>query len=245
VVNAITIEPPSTLYSVHLESIEDTGATTNYGTIIFDGTSYTLPDDISEAVGTYQVQYTPSSGYVFDRWETSGDVSISGLTVTVAGDGTVRAIYKVAQPSWFFDFGTPTSPVESGYTRVTESTVYSSAVGYGWNELLDTGRDRGAPDYLRRDLNSFHSDRTFNVDLADGDYQVTVIIGDQNYMHDQIDVYAEDILVINDLTAAAGSFQQETFGTTVTDGQLNIRIHDNGGTDPNWIINSLIIEADV
>jgi len=171
-----------------------------------------------------------------------GDVSISGSTVTVSGDGTVRAIYTVAPPGWYFDFGTSDSPVMSGYTMVTESDVYSSSLGYGWNTLLDTGRDRGAPDYLRRDLNSLHLDRTFNVDLVDGDYQVTVIIGDQDWMHDMIDVSVEGTLVIDDVTVAAGSFEERTFLVTVTDGQLNLGFHDDGGSNPHWVVNAITIE---
>jgi len=48
------------------------------------------------------------------------------------------------------------------------------------------------------------TEHTFNVDLANGDYEVTVTIGDQLYLHDLIDVYAEDIQKINDLTTVAG-----------------------------------------
>jgi len=81
---------------VHLESLEDTGATANIGIIIFGDTSYGLPNDISTLTGSYQLQY---SGYVFDHWETTGNVSVSNsisnpTTVTVSGDGTVRAIYR-------------------------------------------------------------------------------------------------------------------------------------------------------
>ena len=143
-----------------------------------------------------------------------------------------------------FDFGTGDSPVEAGYFQVTESTLYSASLGYGWNTTsgLDS-IDRGAPDNLRRDFVFSSTEHTFTFDLENGDYQVTVIIGDQDQMHDQIDVYAEDILKINDLVAAAGTFQEVSFGTKVADGQLNITILDDGGTDPYWVINTMTIEA--
>jgi len=81
---------------VHLESLEDTGATANIGKIIFGDTSYGLPNDISTLTGSYPLQYL---GYLFDHWETTGNVSVSNsisnpTTVTVIGDGTVRAIYR-------------------------------------------------------------------------------------------------------------------------------------------------------
>ena len=149
----------------------------------------------------------------------------------------------VSSPTAAFDFGTSGSPVEAGYVQVTESTLYSAGLGYGWSATsgLDS-RDRGAPDSLRRDFVFSSTEHTFNVDLENGDYQITIVIGDQDFMHDMIDVYAEDNLEINDLTAPAGSFQQETFWVTVTDGQLNIRIQDNGGADANWVINTLTVE---
>jgi len=69
-----------------------------------------------------------------------------------------------------------------------------------------------------------------------------VVIGDQSYMHDLIDVYAEGVLKRNDLTVAAGTFSAVAFTVTVGDGQLNLLFHDDGGTDLNWVINAVIIE---
>jgi hypothetical protein len=144
-----------------------------------------------------------------------------------------------------FDFGTSGSPVETGYTRVTESTLYSSAVGYGWVSTSGlASRDRASPDSLRRDFVQSTGEHIFNVDLANGDtYLVTVVIGDQSYTHDKIDIYAEDKLVVNDLTALAGSFQEVTFSVIITDNQLNLRILDDGGSDLNWVINAITIRS--
>jgi fibronectin type 3 domain-containing protein len=142
-----------------------------------------------------------------------------------------------------FDFGTVSSPVETGYVQVTHATVYSTGAGYGWASTAGVGsRDRGAPDDLRRDFVYSNIDRTFNIDIANGNYRVTVIIGDRNFAHNLIDVSAEGILKINDLTVPANTFNTQTFTVTVSDGQLNILFHDAGGTDANWIINSLTIQ---
>jgi fibronectin type 3 domain-containing protein len=117
-------------------------------------------------------------------------------------------------------------------------------LGYGWSSTAGLGsRDRGSPDDLRSDFVFGSTEHTFNVDLQNGYYRVTVTIGDQNFMHDMISVYAEDALVVNNLTVAASSFQQVTFATTVSDGQLNLRIQDNGGVDPNWVLNAVTIAA--
>jgi parallel beta-helix repeat protein len=88
------------VFAVHLESRQDNSVSSNLGAITFDGTSYNLPNDVSKPVGDYQAQYYPMSGYIFDHWETTGEVSVSNAysnpaTVTVSSAGTLRAIYKI------------------------------------------------------------------------------------------------------------------------------------------------------
>jgi hypothetical protein len=180
--------------------------------------------------------------------QTSSNTPANTYTLTITGTGgqthttTVQLI--VNPPSTGeFDFGTASSPVASGYVRVTESTGYSAGLGYGWDSRVGLGsRDRGAPDDLRRDLVFSSADHTFNVDLTNGNYKVTLIIGDQSYLHDLIDAYAEGVLQVNHLTVSAGTFSTQVFTVTVNDGQLNIKFHKNGGLDGNWVINSIIIE---
>ena len=143
-----------------------------------------------------------------------------------------------------FDFGTSSSPVEDGYVRVTPATAYLLSTSYGWSDIADLwSRDRGAPDAARRDLAFSSSDRTFNVDIPNGQYQVTLIVGDQNYMHDKIDIYAEGVMVADDLNVSAETFTEVTFTVTVSDGQLNVTFHDDGGADANWVINALTIDS--
>jgi fibronectin type 3 domain-containing protein len=185
----------------------------------------------------------PASGYKLDYWKTNDGVSIAGdPIVTVTGDGTLKAVYTIRPTK--FDFGTGSSPVEPGYTQVTESTVYSAALGYGWDTKTGlVSRDRGAPDNLLRDLVQSTSNHTFKVDLDNGQYSVKLAIGDKSYRHDLIDVYAEDVLKVNHLTVNTGIFSPQVFTVIVSDGQLNIRFHDAGGTDLNWVINAIRIET--
>ena len=44
----------------------------------------------------------------------------------------------------YFDFGTPSSAVAAGYTRVSEATIYSSVLGYGWRSGVIRSVDRGS-----------------------------------------------------------------------------------------------------
>ena len=202
-------------------------------------------DDLTVSAGSFQE-------IIF--WVTVADEQLNlGIHDDGGGDGnwvlTALTIELGTPPTppteASIDFGTSGSPVESEYTQVTETTFYSASLGYGWSSTTGlTSRDRGAPDNnLKRDLVQSQTQNTFNVDLANDVYTVIVIMGDQYYTHDLIDIYVEDTLRVNDQTTAAGIFVTTTFFTvTVTDGQLNLRIQDDGGTDPNWVINSLTVE---
>jgi fibronectin type 3 domain-containing protein len=204
------------------------------GSVTYNGTGVYDPGDVVE------ITATPAVGWEFGGW--SGDLSGSTVPEYITMDSNKTVTATFTEIILNFDFGTAASPVASGYTRVTESTIYNPTLGYGWTDTSNVGsRDRGTPDSLRRDLVFSSSDRVFNVDLANGEYTVKLTIGDNNYMHDNIDVYAEGALKVNDLTVSAGSFTQQTFGVTVYDGQLNLKFVDDGGSDVNWVINTIEI----
>jgi hypothetical protein len=85
--------------SISLESQEDTGSTSNQGTIAINGTSYSLPVNVTQETGNYTATYLANDGYVFDHWQTSGNVTVSNATspmtyVTVSEDGALKAVYK-------------------------------------------------------------------------------------------------------------------------------------------------------
>jgi len=136
-----------------------------------------------------------------------------------------------------FDFGTPGSPVEPGYMRVTEATVYSESTGCGWLSGTVTGRDRGRGTALTRDFN-FTELGTFAVDVPNGTYDVTVTLGDASYPHEQMGVFLEGAHV-DTVTTASGEFVRKTYQATVTDGQLTLGLDDLGGTSPVVVINAL------
>ena len=140
-----------------------------------------------------------------------------------------------------WDFGTSTSPVGTGYTRVSEAIKYSTALGYGWQSGTIASRDRGVGDELTRDFN-FTSNGTFAVDLANGTYDVTVTLGDRSYSHDQMGLLLEGTQV-DSVTAPAGQFVTRTYPVTVSDGQLTLQLKDLGGSDGNAVIDSLEIVA--
>ncbi|MDE7121484.1 MAG: RICIN domain-containing protein, partial [Oscillospiraceae bacterium] len=121
-----------------------------------------------------------------------------------------------AVTNWKFDFGA--AGTASGYTGVTASDAYDKSRGYGFADtshvadVSASGKDANS-DAVR--FTSTDSGNTFNVDLPNGLYQITVTTGDTT----RTSIRAENMLQLINLT---GNNAVETFQIPVTDGQLNI-----------------------
>lgn len=134
------------VYETRLESVQDTGASSNVGQITFAGEAFSLPTDIPVVTGSYEVTY--NGGYIFLRWETSGGISVSDAyarttTVTILGTGTLRAIGSGETIEYAYDDGTAEYSVdkESGQIiavrftpvlsdRLTSARIYFRSVSY-------------------------------------------------------------------------------------------------------------------
>ena len=97
---------------------------------------------------------------------------------------------------------------------------------------------------LDRDLN-YTPDGTFLLDLPVGTYDVDIILGDRgSYGHDQVGVYLEGQLK-ETVTTAAYQAVAKQYEITVTDGQLELRLFDLGGSDKNACIEALrVVSSD-
>jgi hypothetical protein len=146
--------------------------------------------------------------------------------------------------SFLLDFGKDTSPVAPGYTQVP-LVAYSQALGYGWNDLTSmyTG-DWGGADPLTRDfhygLNKAGADKTFMVDVPNGTYDVTVLLGGRS-PQDRIDLYAEGQKVGSQLSVGFEQTLPLTYRVAVADGQLNLRFVDTGGASTYFAVGGLEI----
>lgn len=132
-----------------------------------------------------------------------------------------------------FDFGS--GRVEPGYSKVTDSTGYQSGRGYGFADPTKVvSVDQGTSDALRSDFVIVNG-TSFDVDLPNGDYKVTLLAGDQTAPN-LMDVLAEGLSKVKALSSAAGQYAEASFTVAVIDGQLNLEL---AGTDPR--INALTI----
>jgi hypothetical protein len=78
-----------------------------------------LPQEVAIMTGNYNITY--NSGYRFVKWETSGGVKVSdesaqSTTVTVFGQGTLRAVGSSRRIEYFYDYG-PSLVVGEGSNR--------------------------------------------------------------------------------------------------------------------------------
>jgi len=152
--------------------------------------------------------------------------------------------YDVSKEARYFDFGVD-GEVEPGHIAVNSKTIYNAKTGYGWDKPLtaDTVRDEHAVKTMK-DFSLCDEDRTFKLDVKNGEYRVLVFIGDRgNYSHDKISVLAEGVVKINNANTTAGDPGKEVlpfeFNVTVKDGQLDLLFQDGGGKDPYWMGNAL------
>ncbi|HTP00158.1 MAG TPA: NBR1-Ig-like domain-containing protein [Anaerolineales bacterium] len=144
-----------------------------------------------------------------------------------------------------FDFGTASSPIAPGYVQVTEATNYTAG-GFGWTSPSNAQSvDRSTQsDPLKRDfVMSGTSAPTFRVDLPNGNYAVTVTMGDQDAAHDNMIVKANGAVMLSDVDTATGTFAIRTFNVAVSGGILNLQFLDAGGVDSVWVVNGVSIAA--
>jgi lysophospholipase L1-like esterase len=85
---------------------------------------------------------------------------------------------QAGQTTFKFDFGS--GKVEQGYIQVLPTTGYSEELGYGYEPGAQvTAVDRGSDDELKSDFCTGNKPFYFSVRLPEGNYKVTVTLGDK------------------------------------------------------------------
>ena len=170
------------------------------------------------------------------------------------GDRLVLYVYPDAEPRVFesvkINFQTQTVNNQAGAIPVPADfladtgQVFAEARGYGWNvDVSGETRDRDAvADQLLDTLNHMQwgtSDRVWECAVINGDYRVTVSVGDASYPGGIHRINAEGITVISGFSGTTGDlFRQGSATVTVSDGRLTL--DPFGGTDTK--INYVTIE---
>ncbi|OXS61744.1 GDSL family lipase [Cohnella sp. CIP 111063] len=138
----------------------------------------------------------------------------------------------MACTGWKFDFGV--GEAESGWIKTTEDCRYTEERGYGFaGDGAVTARDRGEPGRPWRDL-IIPAEAAFRVDLPDGNYTVTLGMGDWTLPACTTLKAAPGRLLLLRRRVPSGQFARETVGVRVRGGRLELKF---SGPAPriNWL----------
>jgi VCBS repeat-containing protein len=213
-----------------------------------EGSPLTVALVSAPAHGTLMLNATGSFMYMslgsFEGTDTftykvnDGSLNSSPAIVTIAVDSQSEG----ATFQKLFDFGTPKSPVEAGYSQVTQGTQYAATLGYGWVAGRISGKDRESGTACDRDLNLTSSGR-FVVDVPVGTYVVNLRVGDRGkYAHDLMGFSLEGT-TLEAITTAAYQTVDRSYIVSVADGQLTLDLYDLGGKDKSVAIVALGVTA--
>jgi lysophospholipase L1-like esterase len=144
---------------------------------------------------------------------------------------------RAPAPNLRFDFGP--GKVAAGYTQVLASTVYSQELGYGFEPGASIScLDRSGKDALRGDFCTSDKPFYFSVALPEGNYQVTVTLGDAQ-SETTTTIKAElRRLMIERVQTARGKFVTRTFTVNLRTpkiaGDGEVKLKDREKTTELW-----------
>ncbi|WP_224996243.1 rhamnogalacturonan acetylesterase [Cesiribacter sp. SM1] len=167
-------------------------------------------------------------------------VFVLALTLSVNGTFAQKTSYK-------FDFGT--GGVAKGYTGVSSRDVYTEESGYGFDFGTSVQHvDRGGSDPLKSDFVTGDQPFYFSAKVPEGNYKVTVTLGDQKG-ETRTTIKAESRrLMVEDLQTERGQFVTKTFIVHIKDrridGEKEVRLKTRELTKLDWD-NKLSLEFDL
>lgn len=186
---------------------------------------------------------TPSGGVTanIDYFVNVTAGSLRLRLVAVGGSGALAYICALSIVPLDFDFGTNTSPLAPGTTRVSNFTHYNDSYpqkGYGWTSLgpnanavdrgTGTGRSALTQDAVYADA------MTFKVDVPNGTYSAVITFGD----HAAGSAHAAEVRLQDSsvpeqaiLAPAKGAIAVKRYRVSVTDGSIRINLQGLGGGD--------------
>jgi lysophospholipase L1-like esterase len=154
---------------------------------------------------------------------------VSAALLSVAALVSVLPVNAASSANWKFDFGS--GPVQSGYIQVLPSSAYNSTAGYGFASTSGLSSvNRGAPDNLRGDYITGSSAFKFSANVPPGNYNVTVITGDNAGTSDTSIKSEVERIIAQQLATTSGQFNTYTITLHIkSDGVLDLTFY---GTAP-------------
>ncbi|MGI4735396.1 MAG: rhamnogalacturonan acetylesterase [Janthinobacterium lividum] len=134
--------------------------------------------------------------------------------------GAARAAAQPVGPPFKFDFGP--GRAAAGYRPVLPTAAYSKETGYGFDfGTTVTGVDRGGRDALKSDFVTSQQPFYFSVAVPEGNYNVTVTLGDLKGSSTNF-IKAESRRLLLETTATKpGQFVTQTWTINVKNRRIN------------------------
>lgn len=129
------------------------------------------------------------------------------------------------------DFAPPGSAAALGF-EADGGGPFSESSGFGWvggSALSSRLRSCPGTDPAQSSFVFTSAERTWELELANGDYDVTVSVGDCAYAQGPQRVVVEGTPFVEDERTASGSFLVRTRKVRVMDGRLSVTIGGGGG----------------
>src|SRR3989440_6911372 len=152
--------------------------------------------------------------------------------------GKAGAVHAQANKRGYrFDFGP--GRVASGYTQILPTTIYSKELGYGFEPGAAVSCvERGGKDALRGDFCTSDKPFYFSVALPEGNYNVTVTLGDASG-ESATTIKAElRRLMLEEVRTTKGRFATRTFTVNTRTPQIagdgEVKLKDREKTTEIW-----------
>ncbi|MDB5268903.1 MAG: rhamnogalacturonan acetylesterase [Hymenobacter sp.] len=138
----------------------------------------------------------------------------SFLTIAAGMLLTTSATAQTPNTTFRFDFGP--GKTAAGYQQVLPTATYSDATGYGFDfGTTVTGVDRAGKDALKGDFVTSRQPFYFSVKLPEGNYTVTVTLGDLKGPSSTFLKAESRRLLLETTTTKPGQFTTQTFTLNV------------------------------
>lgn len=130
---------------------------------------------------------------------------------------------------------------DSGLFETDSGQPFDPLRGHGWRRDLsrDSFRKRGAvPEDYRDSFVFTRRQDTWECQVADGAYRVTVCVGDSSHEQANQNVTVEGMPLVQNVSTQAGRFREASSEVTVKDGKLTVTIgrpEGEANTCLNWL----------
>lgn len=134
--------------------------------------------------------------------------------------GSSTSFAQQNSANYKFDFGT--GKAASGYVKVDADAGYTPEKGYGFDfDTKPTIVSRGGKDVLKSDFATGTKPFYFSVKVPEGNYQVTVVLGDAKEASNTTVKAESRRLMLENVKTTPGQFITKTFIVNIKDRKIN------------------------